>query len=285
MEAEASNVPVAGVAMTGIGVAVIRARESERDDRLYDDPLAHAFVAAAREGFTADRWQQLTTLADQFYAGRAVAVRLFDDRVRQAVEAGIRQIVLLGAGLDTRAFRMALPPEVVVFEIDLRETFAFKEAVLDREGAISTCRRQVVVGDLRADWRTPLLHNGFRADMPTYWVDEGTLGYLTQDWNQRVVVTLTELSAPGSRFGVSKFCSDPDSSQNRELRRLVAGDAALRNPTPSRHSVDVGFDVDRWLGELGWDTEFHSWNDTVVALGRTDAVSDPRAGNIAAVRR
>lgn len=278
-----SNVPVTGVAMTAIGVAVMRARETEREDRLYADPWARGFVDAAREGFTADRWAEMCALVDQFYEGRTVGVRLVDDRFRAALDAGIRQIVLLGAGLDTRAFRMGLPPEVVVFEIDLPETFAFKEPVLGRADTEPTCRRHVVVADLREDWRKALLDSGFRADRPTYWVDEGTLGYLTQQWNQQVVVTLTELSAPGSRFDASRLIADWDSAPYRELRRLVAGEGAAAD-VAQRNSGDVDFDVEQWLAGLGWNTEFRSWNDSVAPLGRAVTVPDPRVGSIAAVR-
>ncbi|MBF6064965.1 SAM-dependent methyltransferase [Nocardia terpenica] len=251
----ASNVPVEGVAVTAIGVAVIRARETERADRLYGDPLARAFVDAARAGFTAERWAQLTAVADQFYESRTVAVRLVDDRVGAALDAGIRQIVLLGAGLDTRAFRLGLPRETVVFEIDLPDMFAFKEPVLDHAGAVPTCLRRVVATDLRHDWRKALLDSGFRVGVPTCWVDEGTLGSSAQEWSQRVVATLTELSAPGSLFGVARF------------------------------SLEIDFDVERWLSGLGWATEFRSWNDTVAPLGRPVTHPDPRVGTIAAVRR
>lgn len=283
MAETASNVPVDGVAVTAIGVAVIRARESERADRLYDDPLARAFADAARAGFPARRWEQLTGLADEFYEGRTVGVRLVDDRFRAASESGIEQFVLLGAGLDTRAFRMDLPPRTAIFEIDLPETFAFKEPVLERAGAVPTCERHVVVADLRDDWRKTLLNSGFRPDVPTCWVDEGSLGYLTQDWNRQVVVTLTELSALGSLFGTGRYITDPDNPRYAQLRNLVAGDAAAHVANPATGATD--FDVEQWLDTLGWDTEFHSWNDMVAGLGRAVTVPDPRVGTIAAVRR
>ncbi|WP_040811221.1 SAM-dependent methyltransferase [Nocardia concava] len=280
--AEAVKVPVDGVAVTAIGVAVIRARESERADRLYDDPLAKDFVAAARAGFDEERWTRLEAIADQFYEGRTIGVRLVDDRFREAIAAGCRQIVLLGAGLDTRAFRMDLPEDVHVFEIDLPELFAFKEPVLTAAAATPTCHRSVVIADLREDWRNPLLATGFQPNVPTYWVDEGSLGYLNQDWNQRVVLTLTELSAPGSRFGAGRLIVDDNAPQYRDLRRFVAGDSATE-PIAAPRPAD--FDVEQWLDEIGWDTEFRSWNDMIASLPRPADPLDPRIGSIAAVRR
>ncbi|WP_369633570.1 SAM-dependent methyltransferase, partial [Nocardia sp. JMUB6875] len=242
--AEAVKVPVDGVAVTAIGVAVIRARESEREDRLYDDPLAKEFVAAARAGFDEERWTRLEGIADQFYEGRTIGVRLVDDRFREAIAAGCRQIVLLGAGLDTRAFRMDLPEHIHIFEIDLPELFDFKEPVLAASGATPTCRRSVVIADLREDWRKRLLNSGFQPSLPTYWVDEGSLGYLNQAWNQRVVQTLTELSAPGSRFGAGRLVVDENAPQYGALRSFVAGDSTPE-PAPAQRPAD--FDVEHWL--------------------------------------
>ncbi|UGT62697.1 SAM-dependent methyltransferase [Nocardia asteroides] len=273
---EASSVPVAGVAMTAIGVAVIRAKESERPDRLYDDPFAAAFVAAARPGFDAERWQQFRTLAERFQEGRSVAVRLADDRVREAVDSGIRQLVLLGAGLDTRAFRLELPPDTTVFEIDLPETFAFKEPVLG--DAVPRCGRAVIAADLRENWAEPLRAHGFRPDRPTGWIDEGTLGYLPADDTRSIVGTLTELSAPGSRFAVNRVASDTASTDRyRELHELVAAGDPDRGAGPES-------EIEFLLRDLGWDTEFQSWNEAVTALGRTAALAGPEVGTIAAVR-
>ncbi|MTE13089.1 SAM-dependent methyltransferase [Nocardia sp. CT2-14] len=274
--------PVNGVAMTAIGVAIIRARESEREDRLYDDPQAKDFVAAARAGFEPERWARVEALADQFYDGRTIGVRLVDERFQEAVAAGCRQIVLLGAGLDTRAYRMGLPADLHVYEIDLPELFAFKEPVLAATAATSTCHRHVVTADLRGDWRKPLLESGFDPAVPTYWVDEGCLGYLNQDWNRQVVATLTELSAPGSRFGAGRMVIDPDAPRYRDLRRLVAGDDA---PEPAPNPPLADFDVEQWLNDIGWNTEFRSWNDMTAHLDRPAGRLDSRIGNIAAFRR
>ncbi|MFC9997745.1 SAM-dependent methyltransferase [Nocardia sp. NPDC127526] len=271
--------PIAGVAMTAIGVAVIRARESERADRLYDDPLARVFADAAARSFDPARWQRLEALADQFYEGRSVGVRLVDDGVRAALDAGCRQIVLIGAGLDTRAFRMEWPEGVRLFEIDLPELFAFKEPVLEQAGATPRCERRVIAADLRGDWPKQLVANGFRADEPTHWIDEGVLGYLNED-ARGVVEKITEIAAPRSRFGFGRFAVDANSGPYTELRRMVAGDTAQ-----PQSPVGLGPDAEQWLTEIGWDTEFHSWDDLVAPYGRPVAVNDPAVGMIRAIRR
>ncbi|WP_182346782.1 SAM-dependent methyltransferase [Tomitella gaofuii] len=303
---EGDTVPVDGIAVTAIGVAVIRAREDARPDRLYSDPLARAFVDAARAGFPPERWARMEALAGRFYEGRTVGVRLVDDAVRDGLDHGIRQFVLLGAGLDTRAFRMGLPSDAVVFELDLPETFAFKEPVLERAGAAPACTRHVVPTDLRSEWRSALLESGFRPELPTQWIEEGTLGNPTEDWKRRLVEDLTAMSAAGSRFGVGRFAVDAESPQYREYRNLVggvegagqgtgdegAGEAAAterastRGPWGGPDAAGRAEDeVERWLQDIGWDTVFRSWNAMTAGLGRDVAQDDPGVGTVFATRR
>ncbi len=277
------NAPTAGVALTAIGVALIRAQESRRPDRLYGDPFATAFVDAARRDFArteegAAKWERVEAVAEQFFAGRSVGVRLVDDRVAEAVAAGCRQIVLLGAGLDTRAFRMGLPTDVTVYELDLSELFAFKEPVLGAANATPTTQRHVLPIDLRTDWAVPLRERGFRPELPTHWIDEGALPYLPPEDHLRAVATLTTLSAPGSRFGLSRFAVDPDAPPYAELRRLVSGDDA-RMPL-----LEAGRPGEPWLVEHGWHTRFRAWDDLIVPLGRDVAVNDPTVGVVLAER-
>ncbi|MFW0786437.1 SAM-dependent methyltransferase [Gordonia sp. CPCC 206044] len=272
--------PTTGVAVTALGVAIIRARETDRPDRLYSDPLAQHFVDAAHVGFDKERWSRLTELAGRFYGGRTIGVRLVDDRLRAAAANGIRQFVLVGAGLDTRAYRLGLPADASVFEIDVPELFAFKEPVLRRAGAAATCSRAVVTADLRSDWVIPLRDSGFHSEVPTMWIDEGTLGSLNQEWSRRVVRRLSAVSAPGSLYGTGQFATDATDSRYRDLRGLVGdtpgGDDASSTAEPN---------IRGWLENLGWDTAFHSWNSMVADLDRPATVDDESVGTISAVRR
>ncbi|MGW0179687.1 SAM-dependent methyltransferase [Nocardia sp. NPDC003345] len=273
------QVPTAGVAMTAIGVALIRERESRRPDRLYDDPLAAAFVAAARTGFDADRWSRLEALADQFFEGRSLTVRVVDDSVTEAVARGCGQIVLLGAGLDTRVFRLGLPAGTVFFEVDLPELFEFKEPVLAANAARPDCVRRVVAADLRDDWAAVLAGRGFRPEVPTLWVDEGVLGYLPRKDAHAVAVTITGLSAPGSRFGIGRFEVDSAAPKYQALRELVTADSAATRPVNG-----LGPDAESWFAEHGWRTEFRAWNDLVAPYGRSGMGDVPGMGTVLAVR-
>ncbi|WP_280436715.1 SAM-dependent methyltransferase [Nocardia carnea] len=279
MTGTSAPIPTAGVAMTALGVALIRVRESARPDRLYADPLAEVFVAAARPGFDDARWARLETLAEQFYEGRTLAVKAVDEHVQEAAGVQCPQIVLLGAGLDTRAFRLDLPHETVFFEVDLPELFDFKEPVLAAHRAHPVCARHTVAADLCGDWERVLLDQGFRADLPTAWVDEGVLGYIPRTSAYAVAEKVTRLSAPGSRFGIGRFQVDAAAPQYRALRELV-------REAPEEPPVNgLGPDAESWFATHGWRTTFRAWDDLVAPYGRPDAIGgDPAVGHVVAVR-
>src|SRR5438132_3170000 len=116
-----------GVGKTALGVAMIRAEESRRSDRLFDDPYAAAFLAAAPGVF--DREQRaaaagvggMAAWGAVFWSHAVIRTRFFDDYLFDAAERGIRQVLQLAAGLDTRAYRLAWPPGVRLFELELPE--------------------------------------------------------------------------------------------------------------------------------------------------------------------
>ena len=166
------NAPLEGVSETALGAAEMRAEESLRADRLFDDPYAAAFVAAAPPLFPdlpsiADD-PALAALKDAFVAEIAIRTRFYDDFLFAACAAGCRQVVILAAGLDTRAFRLDWPAGVRVFELDLPAVFSrSREAGLDggattRAGIRASRRRD----DLREDWRAHLTDAGFAEREP-----------------------------------------------------------------------------------------------------------------------
>jgi hypothetical protein len=161
------------VGRTAVWVAGLRAVEGERADRLFEDRFAAAFVSAAGGGVAAAT-AGVPPGASEFLA---IRTRFFDDQARAACTAGIRQVVLLAAGLDCRAFRLDWPAGVRVFELDLPDVFAFKVPVLAAAGARPRCARVAVAADLRAEW-TGALTAGFDPGAATGWLAEGLLPYL-----------------------------------------------------------------------------------------------------------
>jgi methyltransferase (TIGR00027 family) len=148
-------------------IAAIRARESERPDRLFDDPYARDL--AGELGFAA------MTASERLSGGEnrfvPVWVRWFDDAILAALAGGVRQVVLLGAGLDTRPYRLALPAPTVWFEVDVAEPLAHKDRGLHGQRPRST--RRPVVADLAGEWRPPLEAAGFDPAESTLWARPG----------------------------------------------------------------------------------------------------------------
>lgn len=173
----------------------MRAVEHARADRLFDDEFAARFVAAAGSG-VAPNAAAGPPGGSEFVAIRA---RFFDDEVRAAGRLGVRQVVLLAAGLDCRGFRLDWPDGTRLFEVDLAEVLAFKESVLTSVGAVARCPRVVVPADLREQWADLLTRAGFDPGAATGWLAEGVLPYLDQVAIDRLLATVTGLSAPGSR--------------------------------------------------------------------------------------
>ncbi len=242
-----SGAALPGVGRTAVWVAGLRATETARPDRLFDDPFAAAFV----EAFAAATGDVpgsvgVPTGASEFLAIRA---RFYDDQARAATASGARQVVLLAAGLDCRAFRLDWPDGTRVFELDLPEMFAFKEPVLASVGAMARCVRTVVPVDLREPWADPLVAAGFDPGAATGWLAEGLLPYLRRTEAERLLGTVTGLAARGSRAVVDYLeASAADRPAMRATSDAVRGMGADLLTTVDNTPAD-------WLAAHGWRTE------------------------------
>jgi methyltransferase (TIGR00027 family) len=276
--------PPQGVGKTALGVARVRALESQREDRLFDDPYAQAFVDAAPGAFPEERAVRerraahgpLASLGAAFSAHAVIRTRFYDDFLTAATAAGSRQVVLLAAGLDTRAFRLAWPAGTRVFELDLPGVLAFKEAVLGARGAVPRCGRVTVPADLREDWPARLTAAGFGPAEPATWLAEGLIIYLTAGEAGRLFSTVGDLSVPGGRLA---FEHDPAGLDAMTARARQI--PAMRTYT-SLWKGGLG-DPPRWLADHGWRPEFHG----LAALGRSCRRPVPdsaRSGFLTAVR-
>ena len=260
-----TEIVTSGVGRTAIAAAAARAVESSRPDRLIDDPLAAAFVAAAdpapplplrwpdRDAALSDR--EILLLHGSGYVG--LRARFGDDELLRACVAGVGQVVVLAAGLDTRAFRIDWPDGVRLFEIDLPSMLEFKEVVLRQQGVIARCARITVGVDLRADWAGALADAGFDAGSPSVWLAEGLLQYLSAETERALFERIHDLSAPGSHLVVERTVNiaalfDGDNGQRlREIseRTGIAMDQLLDTqvrPNPAD-----------WLAERGWAVTEH----------------------------
>jgi methyltransferase (TIGR00027 family) len=196
------------VGPTVLGTAAGRAVETNRADAMISDPFAAAFVRAADLAHpmptTPEQLRALAPPASLLPGWRYLGVRtrFFDDFLSQAWSAGLTQAVILGAGLDTRAFRLDWPPGSVVFEVDRQPVLEFKRAVLDEHGAVATCEHHLVAADLRDDWPGALRAAGLCPRIPTVWLVEGLQTDPPPDTEDPLFGAVEALSAPGSRIAV-----------------------------------------------------------------------------------
>jgi methyltransferase (TIGR00027 family) len=261
------------VGQTALGVARDRAAEAERPDRLFEDPLAAAFVRAGAEaGFAAPAATgENFDVRAQRSAYVAVRTRFFDDALMAAAEAGIRQVVLLAAGLDARAFRLAWPPGTRLFELDQPEMFAFKERVLAEVGAVPRCDRQILGIDLREDWPVALLALGFDTARPSVWLLEGLLMYLSEPQRDGLLARIGELSAAGSQLALEPPGWTVPPELAAEVARGVLDPAtiararALQREAATEMSVA---DPEAWLRGMGWEPRVYDVAERFHAYGR-----------------
>lgn len=194
-------------------VALFRAVESaRRKDRVFDDPYAVKFlpgpykvVATLAHVPPIGRWVE-RYIDGRWPAGpRASAVartRLIDDLVGDALAAGMSQVVLLGAGYDSRAYRLPAMASVRVFEVDHPATQAAKNRLIhahvqpDRRAHV----RFVPVDLVRDDLGSALRAAGFAALERTVVVWEGVTNYLTDAAVDTTVRRIAELTATASRL-------------------------------------------------------------------------------------
>lgn len=253
------------VGATALSVARARAAESTRPSPLFTDPYAEYFVAAAiRAG-----WQSsfaAEALDDSHYmqtmtAYIAARTRYFDDFFTTAGAHGIDQVVILAAGLDTRAWRLRWISGTTVYELDLPKVLEFKNDVLRAHRAAPAAGYVGVPVDLRHDWPAALRDSGFDTERPTAWLAEGLLPYLTAADQDLLFERIHELSAAGSRLAVEAFTAeffDPANLERRRerLREVREAATAAGKAVPETEKLwylEPRSDVARWLQDHGWD--------------------------------
>jgi methyltransferase (TIGR00027 family) len=228
---------------------------------------AYGDTADAQGGLSSEPTPQRRALA--FHV--IIRTRYFDDYLLAAAAAGCAQVVLLAAGLDTRAFRLDWPPGVRVYELDLPDLLEVKERVLADAGAAATCERVVVPADLTGDWLPRLTAGGFDREMPTAWLVEGLLVYLPPSAALGVLATLTSASAGGSRLAMERGAG----------ARAVADEQTAAGVTALWQggvSDPVG-----WLTGHGWEAAVDGLADVATGYGRAPSRAT-ESGFVRAVR-
>ncbi|WP_326847396.1 SAM-dependent methyltransferase [Streptomyces kaniharaensis] len=238
---------------TALAVARVRAHESAAGNALFDDPYAAAFLAAAGEQMRKPTSPGPLATALRFQT--VIRTRFYDDEL---IRSGHAQVVLLAAGLDTRAYRLPWPSGTRLYELDLPPVLEFKHGVLAAQSAAPRCDRTAVAADLlRPTWADRLVDAGFDATRPTAWLVEGLLVYLTAEEAATLLTTVGDLSAPGSRLA---------------LERGRSGRTRLDDPSVAHITAlwkgGLGAGTADWLDAHGWRSEAHPLDTVAACYGR-----------------
>jgi methyltransferase (TIGR00027 family) len=264
------------VGATALGVAASRAAETAGPDPLISDDFARTLVSSAGPAWARLADPELAWLDGDEHGRRvhrigidyqAVRTHFFDEYFADAVSAGIRQGVILAAGLDSRAYRLSWPAGTAVYEIDQPKVLEYKTTTLESHGAIPTALRHPVPVDLRDDWPAALAAAGFDRGQATAWLAEGLLPYLPSDAQDRLFEMVTALSAPGSQIAVEAFGlnSNGNTQRWRRMRERLGLDVnveALTYNDPDRS------DAAHWLTGHGWQVRTVNNRDEMARLGR-----------------
>jgi methyltransferase (TIGR00027 family) len=248
---------VSSVGYTALLVAGWRAVHALSPQPLVRDEYAKYFIAASQDPYLAGVLANPGTSEDETAFSRlyGVQTRFFDDFFNAAGDAGVRQAVIIAAGLDSRAYRLDWPNGTTVFEVDLPKVLEFKARVLGEQGATPKARRREVAADLRTDWPTELKGAGFDPQSPSAWSVEGILPYLTDDAQSQLFSRISELSAPGSRVAVGALGSRLDREQLAALETDHPGVNMSGKTDFSALTYEPKTDPAEWLAAHGWAVE------------------------------
>jgi methyltransferase (TIGR00027 family) len=278
------------VGATALGVAAARAAETESERALIRDPFARVFLDAAGEGVWSmfSRPALAAQLADvdpdlparmramvDFMASRTA---FFDEFFLDAANAGVRQVVILATGLDSRAWRLPWPDGIVIYELDQPKVLEFKSTTLQQHGAHPTANQVNVPIDLRHDWPKALREAGFDPSAPTAWSAEGLLRFLSARAQDLLFDRIHVLSPAGSRVAVNAPSGDylnPErlARERDQMQRLQSVAAKLLN-TQAPDLSDLWYaeertDIAGWLRDHGWQASVVAAADLMARYERS----------------
>lgn len=274
------------VGATAVMVAAARAVETEQPDPLIRDPYAKLLVVNAQASVL---WEamldeemvakvaaldtEIAAVVEHMRSYQAVRTSFFDTYFAAAVADGIRQVVILASGLDSRAYRLEWPAGTRVFEIDQPQVLAYKSTTLAEHGVAPSADRRAVPIDLRQDWPAALRAAGFDPTARTAWLAEGLLMYLPADAQDRLFTQVGELSPAGSRIAAETAANRADErlDQIRERFKKVAEALGLEQAFDV-HEL-IYHDPNRtvvadWLNDHGWRATARNAGDEMRRVGR-----------------
>ncbi|WP_375483328.1 SAM-dependent methyltransferase [uncultured Mycobacterium sp.] len=270
------------VGATAVMVAAARAEETASEQPLIRDEFAQILIdgpelsdLVTRMSRTYEADPEIAAVHRHMVDYQAARTHFFDAYFTAAAEAGIRQHVILAAGLDSRAYRLNWPPGTTVYEVDQPKVLEYKAVTLVAHGAQPSADRREVPADLRFDWLKTLRDKGFDVTQPTAWLAEGLLMFLPGEAEERLFADIDTLSAPGSLACIEEFSLDDAAraayqkrrAKTDELRKRL-GDENVFDPGDLWYTDDERRDPARWFETHGWRVQSLAGSDYLTRVGR-----------------
>jgi len=260
------------VGSTALFVAAARALEAQKPDPLAVDAYAQVFCRAVGgewddllDGTAPDHPLRSEEFGTHFVDFQAARTRYFDDYFGAAADAGIRQIVLLAAGLDSRAYRLEWPAGTTVFELDQPKVLEFKSQTLS--GHEPKAQRREVAVDLRDDWPTALRGHGFRDDQPSAWIAEGLLIYLPGAAQEQLFSGIDAMACAGSRLAVEEGRPMDSAAFNAKVAEAKAADDVEGQWWQMVYNEQCA-PAAQWFSQRGWTAEETALTHYLESVGR-----------------
>lgn len=275
------------VGSTALFVATARALEAQKPDPLAVDPYAELFCRAVGgpaayvlDGKAPDHPLKTDDFGEHFVNFQGARTKYFDEYFRRAAGAGVRQVVVLAAGLDSRAYRLDWPAGTTIFELDRPQVLDFKREVLAGHGARPRAERREIAVDLRDDWPQALRDNGFQPAEPSAWIAEGRLIYLPAAAQEQLFTGIDGLAGRGSHAAIEDGAPLPADEFEAKLEEERAAMAAGAEERPFFQLVynEQCAPATEWFGRRGWTAGGTPLADYLRQVGRPVPGPDTEAG-------
>lgn len=245
-----------GRAMADAGISHV-AGFRDPTARVFLDERARRSLTGAERAAAAGKGGMRLEMARRMADMMALRTSAIDAAVREAIAGGVRQLVVLGAGYDGRAWRMPELAGVRVFEIDHPATQAEKRRRLAELPAPFGAVELVPIDFERESLASALGRAGHDAQATTCWIWEGVVMYLTVDAMRATLAGIAGRSAPGSTLIVN-YHAEGRSLFASLMFRLI-GEPMISHWTPAQIAAEihsVGFDVQEDSGMRDWNARF-----------------------------
>eukprot|EP00928_Gymnodinium_smaydae_P088789 TRINITY_DN72836_c0_g1_i1.p1 TRINITY_DN72836_c0_g1~~TRINITY_DN72836_c0_g1_i1.p1 ORF type:complete len:321 (+),score=36.55 TRINITY_DN72836_c0_g1_i1:123-965(+) len=240
------------VSATALGVCALRALESRKPEteRIIFDPQAEVLCGDEMFNF---EWLQSTGKSKEFWIDfLSVRTRWIDDVITTLRPT---QLVILGAGLDSRAYRLAALRGVPVYEVDFPEVLQAKQTLLAADAPIAQLGH--VAANLGTDdWASRLVASGFQPDSSSVWLLEGLTGYLTEPELELLLQNVSRLAAAGSKM----------------VATFVGLDMQQQATSMHRYMIKEGAQARKLLQSHGWSSEVAQLDTVAQQYGRAENI-------------